>query len=157
MVWFLFISVPLDAVQRGPFHIKSIKSAKKYSPIFPWVLIRPIKLGKKKKKQRQIVIDGHHAQTIEKLNYLWWTYSHNGIHKKGFGRCRLSCFLHYIQYTLSIYLSAHKQLTRHLQTLCLNSPVSTYVCRSKYCQVGLEKSFYLNTLLESFCQWVKKR
>ena len=32
--------------------------------------------------------------------------------RKGFGRCRLSCF--FTLYTLSIYPSAHKQLSRHL-------------------------------------------
>ena len=43
-----------------------------------------------------------------------YTYiSNTGKFTKGFGRCRLSCLLHYI-YTVSIYPSAHKLLRRHL-------------------------------------------
>ena len=44
--------------------------------------------------------------------------SYDGIQgnsRKGVGRCRLTCFLHYT-YTLSIYPSAHKQLRKHLPT-----------------------------------------
>ena len=51
--------------------------------------------------------------------------------RKGFGRCRLSCLLHYINY-LPIP-SAHKQLIRHLpnpfrEIPCRTTTVSTLFC-----------------------------